>query len=120
MGEEEYGELTTKEKMLLIKNGILPPISPTKEETASLREVLKLNPFLRKLSSEDIDAVEIYGYPVKELALFATVCRDAGLSVAEMRNLADIVKTIYGVARNEFENSLKEALNCGTKKGEEQ
>lgn len=71
--------------------------------------------------TEDViprDAVEIYGYPVKELALFATACRDAGATVAEMRNLADNVKMAYELVRNEFENSLKEALNYDTKKEE--
>lgn len=66
-----------------------------------------------EMPTEDViprDAVEIYGYPAKELVLFATLCRDEGITVAEIREINDIVKTTYELVGNEFESRLKEVL----------
>ena len=51
--KEEYDDLTAKEEIILIKNGILPPISPTKEETAWRRRLAQK--LIRETSEQEQD-----------------------------------------------------------------
>lgn len=53
---------------------------------------------------------EIYGYPVKDLLMFALSCRQQGITEGELHDFVLNVQTAYDVVNKEFENIVKDCV----------
>lgn len=58
----------------------------------------------------------IYGYPIKDLILFADMCRKNHIDEIDLREAAGNIKYAYAAVRQEFDNAICEVIN---KKNEE-
>ena len=52
----------------------------------------------------------IYGYPLKELMLFAQCCRRQGITEDELHSFCLDTEAIYSIIKEEFDRSIKESL----------
>jgi len=52
----------------------------------------------------------IYGYPIEQLVLFASACRQQGITENELHDFVLNVQNAYDIVHKEFENSMKECI----------
>lgn len=52
----------------------------------------------------------IYGYPLKELMLFAQCCRRQGITEDELHSFCLDAEAIYSFIKEEFDRSIEESL----------
>ena len=57
------------------------------------------------------DDMEIFGYPIKDLVLFAEACRKKGIDETELKWFCTEMKTAYQMIADEFKKSLGDSLH---------
>ena len=53
---------------------------------------------------------KIYGYPVKDLLIFAIACRQQGITEGQLHDFVLNVQSAYDIINKEFENTMKECV----------